>query len=50
MARGHGPMVNLKPEEVAALKAGGKSIDELTGKLKIFIGCVPLSLKGYYFQ
>ena len=32
MKAGRGPTVNLKPDEVAALRAGGKSIDELTGQ------------------
>ena len=34
---GRGPDLNLKPDEIAAIKAGGKSIDELTGKSSAFI-------------
>ena len=33
---GRGPDLNLKPDEIAAIKAGGKSIDELTGKYSSF--------------
>ena len=33
---GRGPDLNLKPDEIAAIKAGGKSIDELTGKSSAF--------------
>ena len=36
MQSGSGPKINLKPDELAALKAGGKSVEELTGKNPIF--------------
>ena len=32
---GIGPKLDLRPEELAALKSGGKSIDELTGNLTL---------------
>ena len=34
MKAGRGPTVNLKPDEVAVLKSGGKSVSELTGQKK----------------